>query len=63
MRGPAASTFAASRYLPPLTGIRALAALPVLAMHTEQNVPVGVETILAFVARGYPGVDFFVLSG
>jgi hypothetical protein len=29
-----------------------LAALIVLAMHTEQNVPAGVEAILAFVARG-----------
>jgi peptidoglycan/LPS O-acetylase OafA/YrhL len=38
--------------------------LPVFAMHTEQDVPAGVETTLAFVARGYPGVDiFFVLSG
>jgi peptidoglycan/LPS O-acetylase OafA/YrhL len=64
MRDPAAYTFTASRYLPPLTGIRALAALLVLAMHTEQNVPAGVEAILPFVARGYLGVDFFfVLSG
>jgi peptidoglycan/LPS O-acetylase OafA/YrhL len=64
MRDPAAYTFNASRYLSPLTGIRAPAALPVFAMHAEQNVPAGVETTLAFVARGYPGVDvFFVLSG
>jgi peptidoglycan/LPS O-acetylase OafA/YrhL len=64
MRDPAAYTSTASRYLPPLTGIRALAALLVLAMHTEQNVPAGAEAILPFVARGYLGVDFFfVLSG
>ena len=64
MRDPAAYTFNASRHVPPLTTIQALAALPVIAMHTEQNVPAGVETTLAFVARGYPGVDvFFVLSG
>jgi peptidoglycan/LPS O-acetylase OafA/YrhL len=64
MRDPAAYTFNTSRYVPPLTGVRALAALLVLAMHTEQNVPAGVESILAFVARGYLGVDFFfVLSG
>jgi peptidoglycan/LPS O-acetylase OafA/YrhL len=47
MRHPAAFTFTASRYLPPLTGIRAPAALLVLAMHTEQNVPGVVEAILA----------------
>ena len=64
MRDPAAYTFNASRHVPPLTAIRALAALPVLAVQTEQNAPAGVEAILAFVARGHPGVDFFVvLSG
>ena len=54
----------ASRYVPPLTGIRALAALLVLGMHTEQNVPAGFDLLLPFFARGYLGVDFFfVLSG
>jgi peptidoglycan/LPS O-acetylase OafA/YrhL len=54
----------ASRYLPPLTGIRALAALLVLGLHTSQNVPSDVPTVLPFLARGYLGVDFFfVLSG
>jgi peptidoglycan/LPS O-acetylase OafA/YrhL len=53
-----------SRYMPPLTGIRALAALLVLVMHTEQNIPTGLYSILPFFARGYLGVDFFfVLSG
>ena len=52
------------RYLPALTGIRALAALLVLGMHTEQNVPAGLDSFLPFFARGYLGVDFFfVLSG
>jgi peptidoglycan/LPS O-acetylase OafA/YrhL len=55
---------ATSRYVPALTGIRALAALLVLGMHTEQNVPVGLDSLLPFFARGYLGVDFFfVLSG
>ena len=57
-------TFVASRYVPSLTGIRALAALLVLGLHTEQNLPAGVTAILPFLARGYLGVDlFFVLSG
>jgi len=52
------------RYLPSLTGIRALAALLVLGMHADQNVPAGVISVLPFLARGYLGVDFFfVLSG
>src|SRR5947209_1862227 len=51
-------------YVPALTGIRALAALLVLGMHTEQNVPFGLDSFLPFFARGYLGVDFFfVLSG
>src|SRR5438045_1601219 len=54
----------APRYVPALTGIRALAALLVLGMHTEQNVPCGLDSFLPFLARGYLGVDFFfVLSG
>src|SRR5262249_60003500 len=41
-----------------------LAALLVLGMHTEQNVPSGLDSLLPFFARGYLGVDFlFVLSG
>src|SRR5439155_16250973 len=52
------------RYLPSLTGIRALAALLVLGMHADQNVPAGVISVLPFFARGYLGVDFFfILSG
>jgi len=54
----------APRYVPPPTGIRALAALLVLGMQTEQNVPAGLDLLLPFFARGYLGVDFFfVLSG
>ena len=61
---PAASPILASRYVPPLTGIRALAALLVLGLHTDQNVPSDVLNVLPFLARGYLGVDFFfVLSG
>jgi peptidoglycan/LPS O-acetylase OafA/YrhL len=60
----APSAPSASQYLPPLTGIRALAAMLVLGLHTEQNVPVGLQSVLPFFARGYLGVDFFfVLSG
>jgi peptidoglycan/LPS O-acetylase OafA/YrhL len=56
--------FNASHYVPPLTGIRALAALLVLGLHTEQNVPAGATVVLPFLDRGYLGVDFFfVLSG
>jgi peptidoglycan/LPS O-acetylase OafA/YrhL len=56
--------FHASGYVAPLTGIRALAALLVLGLHTEQNVPAGLNSLLPFFARGYLGVDFFfVLSG
>jgi peptidoglycan/LPS O-acetylase OafA/YrhL len=51
-------------YLPPLTGIRALAALLVLGMHADQNISAGVASALPFLKRGYLGVDFFfVLSG
>src|ERR1700757_1772433 len=54
----------APQYVPALTGIRALAALLDLGMHTEQNVPAGLDSLLPFFARGYLGVDFFfVLSG
>src|SRR5262249_9413415 len=54
----------AAQYVPALTGIRALAALLVLGMHTEQNLPSGLDSLLPFFARGYLGVDFFfVLSG
>jgi peptidoglycan/LPS O-acetylase OafA/YrhL len=53
-----------ARYVPPLTGIRALAALLVLGLHTEQNVPAGLFSLLPFFVRGYLGVDFFfILSG
>jgi peptidoglycan/LPS O-acetylase OafA/YrhL len=54
----------ALRYVRPLTGIRALAALLVLGTHAEQNVPAGFQSLLPFFARGYLGVDlFFILSG
>jgi peptidoglycan/LPS O-acetylase OafA/YrhL len=52
------------KYLPPLTGVRALAALLVLGLHTEQNVPIDIYSFLPFFSRGYLGVDFFfILSG
>jgi len=54
MQGEYASN--ASRYLPALTGIRALAALLVLGMHTEQNVSSGLDALLPFFARGYNGI-------
>ena len=49
--------------LPALTGIRALAALMVLALHANQNFPQFLSNNV-LVAHGYLGVDlFFVLSG
>jgi peptidoglycan/LPS O-acetylase OafA/YrhL len=54
----------AVRYVPALTGIRALAALLVLGLHADVHVPAGLHSILPFFARGYLGVDFFfILSG
>src|SRR5262244_399740 len=54
----------AARYVPALTGIRALAALLVLGLHTQQNLPSSLNSLLPFVGRGYLGVDFFfILSG
>src|SRR5260370_8669752 len=62
MRGKERSR--AAEYVPALSGIRAVAAWLVLGMHTEQNVPAGLDSLLPFFARGYLGVDFFfVLSG
>src|SRR5260370_31065213 len=53
-----------AKFVPALTGIRALAALLVLGLHADQNVPAGITAVLPFLARGYLGVDFFfVLSG
>jgi peptidoglycan/LPS O-acetylase OafA/YrhL len=61
---PGKRTPSTSGYVKPLTGIRALAALLVLGMHTEQNVPAGLVLLMHFFTRGYLGVDlFFVLSG
>jgi hypothetical protein len=52
------------RDIPALTGIRAIAALLVLGIHTDLELPANIPTILPFVNRGYLGVDlFFVLSG
>ena len=47
-------------FLPPLTGVRGLAALWVLSFHADAFVPITVP----FFQMGYVGVDvFFVLSG
>src|SRR5262245_29743534 len=46
-------------YLPACTVIRALSSLLVLVIHTDQNVPFGLDSVLPFFARGYLGVDFF----
>jgi peptidoglycan/LPS O-acetylase OafA/YrhL len=59
-----ATPSSAPRYLKPLTGVRALAALLVLGTHTEQNVPLGFDALLPLFFHGYLGVDlFFILSG
>jgi len=61
---PMQRTSNASLYVPSLTGIRALAALLVLGLHANQNVPADLGSFMAFFMRGYLGVDlFFVLSG
>lgn len=53
-----------ARNIPALTGIRAIAALLVLSIHVDQNVPTDIALYLPFIGRGYLGVDFFfVLSG
>lgn len=50
--------------LPALTGVRALAALLVLALHASQNFPNPLVNSFALVRHGYLGVDlFFILSG
>jgi peptidoglycan/LPS O-acetylase OafA/YrhL len=54
----------APQHLPTLTGLRALAAALVLGLHADQNIPVGLGSVLPFFERGHLGVDlFFVLSG
>jgi peptidoglycan/LPS O-acetylase OafA/YrhL len=53
-----------SRYVAPLTGIRAIAALLILLFHITYNLPSVTPRILPFLRQGYLGVDiFFVLSG
>src|SRR5271156_6454871 len=48
-------------FLPPLTGVRGLAALWVLFFHLDAFVPIGEVPV---ISMGYVGVDvFFVLSG
>jgi peptidoglycan/LPS O-acetylase OafA/YrhL len=54
----------AQDYLPALTGIRAFAAVLVLVLHANQNFRSYVSEHVAFLHRGYLGVDlFFILSG
>ncbi len=61
---PSATRPLTSTYYPGLTGIRAFAALLVLMLHAQANVPVDVGRFLPFIMRGYLGVDlFFILSG
>jgi peptidoglycan/LPS O-acetylase OafA/YrhL len=51
-------------HLPALTGVRAFAALLVLALHGSQNFPNPPVNGFALVQHGYLGVDlFFILSG
>lgn len=58
------SSFAAVRYVPALTGMRALAALLVLLLHTNHFLSADMADVLPFLLRGYLAVDFFfILSG
>lgn len=53
-----------SRFLPALTGLRAIAAALVLMLHAEQSIPVEFSPFMSGLSRGYLGVDlFFILSG
>jgi peptidoglycan/LPS O-acetylase OafA/YrhL len=52
------------QHIPALTGVRALAALLVLGLHVDQNVPTNITSLLPWIRQGYLGVDFFfILSG
>ncbi len=58
------ASHAAVRYVSALTGMRALAALLVLLLHTNHFIPANMADALPFLLRGYLGVDFFfILSG
>src|ERR1044071_9366057 len=58
------SSVQAVRYVPALTGMRALAALLVLLLHTNHFLSASMADLLPFLLRGYLGVDFFfILSG
>jgi peptidoglycan/LPS O-acetylase OafA/YrhL len=60
----AQATLAAAPMLPALTGIRAIAALLVLGLHSEQIIFGYSPVALSVFGRGYIGVDFFfLLSG
>nr|HAQ92626.1 hypothetical protein [Afipia sp.] len=52
------------KQIPALTGLRAVAALLVLGIHTDQTEPSQIKTFLPFLGQGHLGVDlFFILSG
>jgi peptidoglycan/LPS O-acetylase OafA/YrhL len=52
------------RYVPALTGMRAIATILVLLLHTNHFLAAGLADVLPFLKRGYLGVDFFfILSG
>ena len=57
MRDPAAYTFNASRYVPPLTGVRALAALLVRALAWRGEVTVTVMAVAFGLALLYGVTD------
>src|SRR4051794_24433461 len=51
-------------YVSALTGMRAIAAILVLLLHTNHFLDAQMVSILPFLLRGYLGVDFFfILSG
>ena len=61
---PTVSSAPSSSFLPALTGIRAVAALFVLALHADQMLNNKIAAHLPLLLRGYLGVDFFfLLSG